>query len=89
MSLTKPNVEGIIRANIWSAWVARRESPLDAGINLMKLLPRGHENISKVSQVSREMQRELKDNGNLAESYKIVEEMDQNKFGNSQISSCA
>ena len=89
MSLTKPNVEGIIRANIWSGWVARRESPLDAGINLMKLLPRGHENISKVSQVSREMQRELNDNGNHAESYKIVEEMDQNKFGNSQISSCA
>lgn len=82
MSLTKPDVEGIIRANIWSAYAARREEPLDSGINLMKLLAPGHKNIALVMEVSGQMQRELKDNGNLAESYKIVEEMDQNKFGN-------
>lgn len=89
MSLTKPDIEGIIRANIWSAWAARREEPLDSGLSLMKMLAPGHKNIAKVMEITHEMQRELKDNGNLAGSYERVEEMDQNRFGNSQISSCA
>ena len=79
MSLTKPDVESIIRANIWSAWAARRETPLDAGVNLMKLLPHGHENVSKVIEVSRAMQHELNYHGNLGESYRKVVEFDNKK----------
>ena len=89
MSITNPDVEGIIRANIWSAWAARREEPLDSGLNLMRMLAPGHKNIKLVMELTQEMQRELKDNGNLGESYKRIQEMDQNKFGNSKISSCA